>query len=126
MNNQINRETRQKTVILDYLRNVKTHPTAEAVYLVLKKEIPRLSLGTVYRNLENFKKQGLIKEINFGGRKRFDGDISFHSHFICEKCLKIKDLFFSLPGEALKQIKKENVSIGEIDLKIKGRCKDCK
>ncbi|MCL5004407.1 MAG: transcriptional repressor, partial [Patescibacteria group bacterium] len=61
MNNK--RRTKQKTAILEYLRSVKTHPTAEAVYSALKNKISNLSLGTVYRNLSDFKKEGLLKEI---------------------------------------------------------------
>ena len=88
------RQTKQKAAILGYLRSVKTHPTAEIVYSAVKKEMPNISLGTVYRNLEEFSKNEIIGKLEVAGRKRFDGDISVHGHFICEKCGRIDDLFF--------------------------------
>ncbi|MEK9150919.1 MAG: transcriptional repressor [Patescibacteria group bacterium] len=116
------RQTKQKAAILGYLRSVKTHPTAEIVYSAVKKEMPNISLGTVYRNLEEFSKNEIIGKLEVAGRKRFDGDISVHGHFICEKCGRIDDLFFK------KKIKidfPKNYSINGVDLTIKGRCKKC-
>lgn len=118
------RQTKQKAAILEYLRSVKSHPNAEMVYLALKSKIPNLSLGTVYRNLEEFSKDERIKKIEVAGRKRFDGDIFFHGHFICEKCGEIKDLFFKSLSGIKKQCPK-NYSIEKVDIKIKGRCKNC-
>lgn len=121
MNNK--RQTRQKSAILEYLKSVKTHPTAEIVYSALKNKIPNLSLGTVYRNLSDFNKEGLLKEIEINNKKRFDGEVSFHGHFVCEKCGKIEDLFFKKPPK-IDFLK--NYSISNADLIFKGRCKKCK
>lgn len=123
--NKNKRTTKQKSAILEYLRSVKTHPSAEAIYLNLKKEFPRLSLGTVYRNLEEFYKAGLVKKGIVNEVKYFDGDTSCHSHFFCTKCDKIEDWFDVLPKDIGKKFKK-NYFIDDIDLKIKGRCMNCK
>ena len=78
--------------LLDYLKSVKTHPCAEDIYKAVKKKLPNISLGTVYRVLNNFKEKGEILEIPFEVA-HYDGDTSSHAHFICEKCKKIFDIF---------------------------------
>jgi len=86
------RITSQKKIITDYLKSVKTHPTAKEVYSAVKKKLPRISLGTVYRILQNLKEKGEIQEVSCDV-SHFDGDTSFHSHFICQKCGKIFDVY---------------------------------
>lgn len=86
------RNTVQKKTIRKYLQSVKTHPTAKQVYLEVRKILPNISQGTVYRILKNFKAKGDIHEIN-SVTNRYDGDLKPHSHFICDKCNKIFDIF---------------------------------
>ncbi len=119
------RLTNQKTIILEYLQSVKTHPTADEVFNNVCKILPRISKGTVYRNLECFSKKGLILEIP-GSKKRFDADISEHQHFICSQCGKVYDIMnkLNLSKENYKEVKK----IGEIknyQLYFNGTCKKC-
>ncbi|MCJ7604005.1 MAG: transcriptional repressor, partial [Desulfobulbaceae bacterium] len=69
------RMTKQRQVILEELRKVKTHPTADDMYQMLRKKMPKISLGTVYRNLEILSESGIIQKLDVGGtQKRFDGD----------------------------------------------------
>lgn len=83
----------QREAILALVRRLKTHPTAEEIYAQLRPTNPRLSLGTVYRNLHILAQQGEIQEIHFGsGRDRFDGNTEEHYHFICRRCEDIFDL----------------------------------
>jgi Fur family ferric uptake transcriptional regulator len=87
------RITNQRDVILSELRAVKTHPTADELYTQVRSRLPRVSLATVYRNLEWLNEQGLAKKIEVGGRqKRFDGDISDHYHVRCQKCGRVADV----------------------------------
>lgn len=88
----IERITNHKKIILDYLKSVKTHPSADAVYQAVKKRLPRISLGTVYRVINNLKEKGEIIEIP-SEVTRYDGNISPHLHFICEKCVNIFDIY---------------------------------
>lgn len=82
--------TRQRKVILEELRNLRNHPTADEVYDVVRKRIPRISLGTVYRNLEILSELGEIKKLEFGGTvKRFDGDPEDHYHIRCSLCDRV-------------------------------------
>ena len=119
-NIQKERITSQRKIILDYLKSVKTHPSVEEVYLAVRKKLPQISLGTVYRNLNILKEKGQIQEI-FCEVSHFDGDISPHSHFVCEHCGGIFDIFekFNFP-------KKTKVGkIKNYKVYYYGLCKKC-
>jgi len=121
--NKKERLTNQKRAILEYLKSVKTHPSAKEVYFEVKKKLPQISLGTVYRILNQLKEKGEIKEI-LTEVSHFDRDTSFHSHFICEKCKKIFDVFEEIP-----ELKNKKLKVGKIkDYQIifYGICKKCK
>ncbi len=87
------RMTRQKKVILEELNKVTSHPTAAEVYRMVRERIPNISLGTVYRNLEQLSAQGRIIKLEFAGKKmRFDGNPSSHQHVRCLRCRRVDDL----------------------------------
>lgn len=87
------RMTPQRKVIIEELRKVKSHPTADEVYVLVRKKLPRISLGTVYRNLELLSREGLINKIEFGGGlRRYDGDLDHHIHVRCNNCGRIADM----------------------------------
>jgi Fur family ferric uptake transcriptional regulator len=86
------RMTHQRKVILDEIRKVKTHPTADEVYDLVRKRLPRISLGTVYRNLEILSARGLIQRIGPPSQQmRFDGDTKDHYHLRCVSCGRVED-----------------------------------
>lgn len=87
------RKTKQRDLILKTLRNTDTHPTADWIYEQVKKEMPNISLGTVYRNLGMLKDLGEIIELNYGSKySRFDGNPENHYHFVCSECEKVMDI----------------------------------
>jgi Fur family ferric uptake transcriptional regulator/Fur family peroxide stress response transcriptional regulator len=86
------RLTDQRRVILEVVRATDTHPTAEWVYHKVKQQIPRISLGTVYRNLRLLTAQGLLAELAEGHFSRYDGKVDSHHHFRCAACGRIFDL----------------------------------
>lgn len=87
------RQTRQRAVILEELRKSRQHPTAEEVYACVRERLPRISLGTVYRNLDFLAERGLIRRLgNNGGSRRFDGDLTPHQHVLCLHCGKVGDI----------------------------------
>jgi Fur family ferric uptake transcriptional regulator len=84
--------TRQRKVILEELNKLMTHPSAEEVYEVVRKRLPRVSLGTVYRNLETLSELGEITKLEFGGTlKRFDPNPEEHYHIRCSLCDRVVD-----------------------------------
>lgn len=118
------RLTIQKKAILDYLKKTKSHPDGDKVYKEVKKKIPTISKGTVYRVLKQLKDKEKIQEISLE-KSHFDGDVSFHYHFICENCKKIFDIFGK--EEEFKKIK-QKIKVGKIkniQILIYGKCKNC-
>ena len=89
------RMTKQRQIILEELCSVKTHPTADDMYEMVRKRLPNVSLGTVYRNLEILSETGVIQKLDVGGtKKRFDGNVSTHPHVRCTECGKVDDVDF--------------------------------
>jgi Fur family transcriptional regulator, ferric uptake regulator len=87
------RKTEPRRVILQEIKNLTSHPTADEVYDLVRKYIPRVSLGTIYRNLEILSKEGLIQKLDIGGtQRRFDGCTENHYHFRCMSCGQVSDL----------------------------------
>jgi len=120
------RNTAQKSFIFEYLKSVKTHPTAEIVYEQVKKKLPTISQGTVYRILNNFKEKGQIQAIDTKDNVHFDADTSDHAHFICDKCNEV----FDIMDECSKcgMLKKKKTKVGKINhykINFYGRCKKC-
>ena len=73
------RMTDQRRVILEELRATKSHPTADELYRDVRRRLPKISLGTVYRNLDILNKAGMINKLDFGsGQSRYDADLSNH------------------------------------------------
>jgi Fur family ferric uptake transcriptional regulator len=86
------RMTHQRQVILEEVRRVNTHPTADEVYDMVRKRLPRISLGTVYRNLETLSTLGLIQKIGPPSNlMRFDGKTDNHYHIRCVSCGRVED-----------------------------------
>jgi len=91
------RLTSQRQVIFEELKKVKSHPTANDVYDMVRKRLPRIGLGTVYRNLNLLAELGIIRRLEVGGEQnRFDGDISPHYHIRCIKCNRVDDIFIKM------------------------------
>ena len=121
------RLTRQRSIILRELKKLKTHPSADEIYEIVRKEIPRISLGTVYRNLEILSDIGKIQKLELGGTvKRFDGNTDNHYHIRCIRCNKIVDA----PANVIRNIEKKldgtcGFKILGHRLEFFGLCADC-
>ncbi len=92
-NAKLRRNTPQRKIILEELRAVTTHPTAAELYDLVRRRLPRVSLGTVYRNLEVLHQDGMIRKLEFAGAEaRFDGTTTEHYHVRCRQCGRIEDI----------------------------------
>jgi len=122
------RMTKQREVILEELKKCKTHPSADEIFDRVRKRIPRISLGTVYRNLEILSDIGLIKKLDTAGtQKRFDGDLGTHYHVRCTCCGRIMDL----PDEEMDSVRVTLPSFSDFDItgftvEFKGICNCCR
>ncbi len=87
------RRTKQREVILEELAKLCAHPSADELYGLVKKRLPRISLGTVYRNLEVLSREGVIARIDTAGSQmRFDAETGDHQHIRCVGCGRIDDV----------------------------------
>jgi Fur family peroxide stress response transcriptional regulator len=120
--------SKQREVILKYVKSVKTHPTAEDVHSNIIKENPNISLGTVYRNLEKLSSIGDMKRLKFITEKdRFDGNTDHHYHGICVKCGKVIDIFTDYMFEIDNKISNENnILVVSHELIFNTICDNCK
>lgn len=118
--------SKQRERIIEYLSSTKSHPTAEQIYNVVRKEDSKISLGTVYRNLDKLSKEGIIKRIKTTGTKdRFDFDTSAHMHGVCLKCGKVFDIYHNIE-KLNKIIEDENkCKILSSDVIFNTICSDC-
>ena len=120
--------SRQREAILTKIRSTTSHPTADWIFQELREEWPSISLGTIYRNLMLFKDEGSIVSVgNVNGQERFDGNVTPHGHFVCQKCLAVIDIDvlnnqpeFIIDPESIHGCQVERVS-----LTAYGTCNKC-
>jgi Fe2+ or Zn2+ uptake regulation protein len=122
------RMTRQRKAILKALKETDSHPTADQVYLMVRHQIPNVSLGTVYRNLEILCEEGAIQKLEMGRTQmRFDGRMDLHHHIRCVKCGCIGDIIIepiNLNDTMLAS--RTNFEITGYQLDFSGICPECK
>jgi Fe2+ or Zn2+ uptake regulation protein len=121
------RSTRQRRLVFEAVLETKSHPTAEWVYEAVRRAMPRVSLGTVYRNLQVLVEEGRLKSFVRGGRIRYDADLEPHDHFSCERCgllLDIPRAIESLPGE--RKLRAQGYAVSGRTLEYHGLCRRCR
>ena len=123
----IRRETKQREAILNVLRGSGSHPTADWVYDEVRKLIPNISKGTVYRNLKILRDIGEIAELNLSGTvSRYEGKQENHYHFRCEKCGQVFDLEEPVNKELDDKVARNTgFKVSCHQLEFRGLCKDC-
>ncbi len=120
------RRTRQREVILEVLRGTKGHPTADWVYQEVRKTMPHVSLGTIYRNLKTLSEHGGIQELAFGStHSRFDANKEVHYHFVCEQCGLIEDLDMPILEGLEEEVAQRGYRVVSHRLEFYGLCPDC-
>ena len=85
------RKSKARDVILEELRKLKSHPRGDELFDIVRRRLPRISLGTVYRNLDLLRRQGVVAKLFCGDFNRYDGEVSFHHHFLCRECQQLWD-----------------------------------
>jgi Fe2+ or Zn2+ uptake regulation protein len=121
------RMTNQKLKIMEHLQKVRTHPTAEMVYHIVSKDLPAISLATVYRNLNLLAEQGKILRLEINGEYHYDGFCDSHQHLVCTNCGKIMDLGQKeISNYAMKKIKSSDFELKSVRIIFYGVCKNCK
>ena len=121
------RNTRQRALVMEIVRGSTAHPTATAVYEEARKRLPRISLGTVYRNLQRLAEEGHMGVTYLEGRvARYDPTPSTHDHFVCEACGRIEDLAPSRPAPGLRAARRAGHLVTSHAYVLSGRCRSCR
>lgn len=120
--------SRQREIILRHVKDFPVHPTADQVYTALKKENPSLSLGTVYRNLNQLSEMGMLNKIRIAdGSDRFDGRTDPHLHMICEDCGQVFDIETPELEDIISRIgQRDGHKITGVTLNLRGICAECR
>ena len=121
------RRSKQRELVLQVLKGTKSHPTADDIYAEVKKQMPSLSLGTVYRNLKLLKEGGEIQELSFAtASSRFDGNPENHGHFSCLVCGHVIDVEYPIDPEVDQRIAQQTgLDIHYHQIWFYGLCPNC-
>lgn len=121
------KHSKQRDALLMLLKSVKNHPTADWLYDNLRKEFPKISLATVYRNLNLLVENGEIIRLDFNGdAEHYDGNPQNHYHFICRNCSAIIDVSISTDNSLNELVtEKDTLKIEDHALFFHGLCEKC-
>lgn len=121
------RMTQQRAVILEELRKLKTHPTADELYQIVRQRLPRISLGTVYRNLLFLTESGQISRLEIAGNtNRFDANMEPHQHVRCICCGSIADIQAPVREPAIDNLRVQGFArILKSRVEFDGVCDNC-
>lgn len=124
------RNTNQRKLILDLMTENYTHPTADEIYELAREREPRISRGTVYRNLGFLCESGEILKINVpDGADHYDSTLREHYHFCCKNCGKMWDVPGNVKietGAALEKMADDGFLVTERNLVFTGFCPSCR
>jgi len=121
------RMTPQRAAVLEALSTCKHHPTAEDIYEIVVKVIPRISLGTVYRNLQVLVNEGYANRLPaMEGSHRYDRVVAAHHHIVCDRCARIVDIHLE-DDDALRQAVEvqSGFVVTSHRTEFEGTCGDC-
>jgi Fe2+ or Zn2+ uptake regulation protein len=121
------RETRQRLLVYRAVAHTDSHPTAEWVYERVRRAMPRISLGTVYRNLQLLVASGRLKTWTRGRTTRYDADVRPHDHFVCRSCGLLLDV--ERAPEAIsseRRLRARGYRIETRVLEFIGLCRKCR
>ena len=120
------RATRQLAAIYDVLVASRDHPTAEQVFRRVRDTLPRLSLGTVYRNLDKLRDQGRLRVVRLAsGEAHYDAITEAHDHFVCERCHAVLDLEIAPAPPAAGRLRDDGCVVHWHTTALYGLCGEC-
>ena len=121
------RVTKQREAVFKVLRNTHSHPTADQIYDEVREEIPNISKGTVYRNLQVLREDGCISELNINGTlNRYEEKQENHYHFRCEQCGRVFDIDEPVNTEIGKRVaERTGFKVLSHQTEFRGLCREC-
>jgi len=116
----------QRTAVMEYLMNHKTHPTVEEIFMALSPGIPTLSKTTVYNTLNLFINKGAVQVLSIDEKNaRYDADVSKHAHAYCKSCGKVIDIF-EVKQEMFTAPTVYGFNVESVELSYHGTCNECR
>ncbi len=116
----------QRTAVMEYLINHKTHPTVDEIFTGLSPSIPTLSKTTVYNTLNLFIEKGAVQMLTIDEKNaRYDADISSHAHGYCRSCAKVFDIF-DLKSDQFKLPQIDGFMVDAVEISYYGVCAACR
>jgi len=122
------RYSKQREAVMQLLKKKNYHPTVDEIYDIIKKGFPKVSLATIYRNVEQLTQMGKIWKIKIPDEPaRYDGNMEKHYHIRCEKCGSINDVWLKEDLIKIEEIEPnlENFSITGVKVEFEGICNKC-
>lgn len=120
--------SKQREVILNTLKENVVHPTAEYLYAKIQEKDPKISLATLYRNLNQLTQNGMIKKIDgLENSSHYDHNTHNHYHFICKKCNRVYDIKSEVAPDLINKTEElTGFLIENHDIVFSGICKECR
>jgi Fe2+ or Zn2+ uptake regulation protein len=119
--------TAQRECIFRALEGDVTHPSAERVHEKVLREMPHVSLKTVYQTLNDLADLGAISVLDVGtGSARFDPNVETHHHLVCRSCGKVRDLTADFGGLTVPRRSAQGFAVDSAEVVFRGRCDDCR
>lgn len=120
------RNTRQLAMVWQAIKDDKSHPTADQVYERVRRKLPNISLGTVYRNLQKLVALKKLQVLMLGRSQHFDPLVQRHQHFICEVCDRVFDVLVDSQRDIRpSKLPEEGFTVTSHQLAFYGTCKGC-
>lgn len=120
------RNSNQRNIILEIVQETHSHPTADWVYSEARKQLPNISLGTVYRNLGQLVDNQILKTVDIEGVTHYDAFLSSHQHFQCQSCNRVYDIEINTKEFVSDIDTKTNHKIDKCQIRFIGICEECK
>ena len=118
--------TPQRERIFRVLHENLTHPTADAVHAVVVRDMPSVSLKTVYSTLHELAEMGELRQLDLGtGSARFDPNTGDHHHLVCDGCGAVHDVAADFPGVTLGAADRFGFEVDATEIVFRGRCPRC-
>lgn len=119
--------THQRMAVYSMLAGTDNHPTPEDVYSAIRTQLPSLSLGTVYKILDQFQKHGFLRKVSTEGHvARYDANMDSHHHLVCSGCGKIQDIHMEHALPSVPPVPESaEFAVKSCDILFHGFCKSC-
>jgi Fur family ferric uptake transcriptional regulator len=120
--------TVQRRIILEEVRDLKSHPSADEVYVAVRRRLPDISMATVYRNLETLAEYGLIRRLwEVAAPRRYDGILEEHYHIVCDRCGRVDDVRLEPVNGFLEDARRvSDYDVRGYRLEFHGLCPNCR